>query len=76
MCVGAQLHHMTHVGLPGRVNEGRQPGALNWGLYPEDDFRAVNRDPVSVSFPYYLHTLLFFLLSLLSCPLWKALLSL
>lgn len=60
VCVGAQLHHMTQVGLSGRVNEGRQPGALNWGPYHEEDFRPVNRDPVSVTFPYYIHFLSFF----------------
>ncbi|XP_053091032.1 UPF0606 protein KIAA1549 isoform X2 [Pangasianodon hypophthalmus] len=49
---GAQLHHMTQVGLSGRVNEGRQPGALNWGPYHEEDFRPVNRDPVLNSFDY------------------------
>ncbi|GAA6089911.1 UPF0606 protein KIAA1549 isoform X4 [Tachysurus ichikawai] len=42
---GAQLHPMTQVSLSGRVNEGRQPGALNWGPYHEEDFRPVNRDP-------------------------------
>ncbi|XP_060779657.1 UPF0606 protein KIAA1549-like isoform X2 [Neoarius graeffei] len=49
---GAQLHHMTQVGLSGRVNESRQPGALNWGPYHEEDFRPVNRDPVLNSFDY------------------------
>ncbi|XP_053533870.1 UPF0606 protein KIAA1549 isoform X3 [Ictalurus punctatus] len=49
---GAQLHHMTQVNLSGRVNEGRQPGALNWGPYHEEDFRPVNRDPVLNSFDY------------------------
>ncbi|KAK3548702.1 hypothetical protein QTP70_017254, partial [Hemibagrus guttatus] len=49
---GAQLHHMTQVGLSGRVNEGRPPGALNWGPYHEEDFRPVNRDPVLNSFDY------------------------
>lgn len=64
---------MTQVGLSGRVNEGRQPGALNWGPYHEEDFRPVNRDPVSVTFPYYIHFLSFFfarpafLFSLESC---------
>ncbi|KAF5895448.1 uncharacterized protein DAT39_014840, partial [Clarias magur] len=42
---GAQLHHMTQVGLSGRGIEARQPGALNWGPYHEEDFRPVNRDP-------------------------------
>ncbi|KAI5623863.1 UPF0606 protein KIAA1549 isoform X3 [Silurus asotus] len=42
---GAQLHHMTQMGLSGRVNEARQLGALNWGHYHEEDFRPVNRDP-------------------------------
>ncbi|XP_060734080.1 UPF0606 protein KIAA1549 isoform X1 [Tachysurus vachellii] len=49
---GAQLHPMTQVSLSGRVNEGRQPGALNWGPYHEEDFRPVNRDPVLNSFDY------------------------
>ncbi|XP_053356588.1 UPF0606 protein KIAA1549 isoform X2 [Clarias gariepinus] len=49
---GAQLHHMTQVGLSGRGIEARQPGALNWGPYHEEDFRPVNRDPVLNSFDY------------------------
>ncbi|XP_046720413.1 UPF0606 protein KIAA1549 isoform X1 [Silurus meridionalis] len=49
---GAQLHHMTQMGLSGRVNEARQLGALNWGHYHEEDFRPVNRDPVLNSFDY------------------------
>lgn len=45
---GAQLHHLAHVGLTGRVGDGRQPGGLNWSPYHEDDNKlANNREPVS-----------------------------
>ncbi|XP_072551392.1 UPF0606 protein KIAA1549 isoform X2 [Salminus brasiliensis] len=45
---GAQLHHLTQVGLPGRLGDGRQPGSLNCGPYHEEDFnRPANRDPTS-----------------------------
>ncbi|XP_049339567.1 UPF0606 protein KIAA1549 isoform X2 [Astyanax mexicanus] len=45
---GAQLHHLTQVGLSGRMGEGRQPGNLNCGPYHEEDFnRPANRDPTS-----------------------------
>ncbi|XP_050991526.1 UPF0606 protein KIAA1549 isoform X2 [Labeo rohita] len=45
---GAQLHHLAHVGLTGRVGDGRQPGGLNWSPYHEDDNKlANNREPTS-----------------------------
>ncbi|KAA0715127.1 hypothetical protein E1301_Tti008822 [Triplophysa tibetana] len=45
---GGQMHPLTHAGLPGRINDSRQPGGLNWGLYHEDDNKfANNRDPTS-----------------------------
>ncbi|XP_055030194.2 UPF0606 protein KIAA1549 isoform X1 [Misgurnus anguillicaudatus] len=45
---GGQLHHLTHAGVAGRVNENRQPGVLNWSPYHEDDNKfANNRDPTS-----------------------------
>lgn len=48
LCSGGQMHHLTHAGLAGRVNDSRQPGGLNWGPYHEDDNKfANNRDPVS-----------------------------
>lgn len=43
---GAQLHHLTHVGLTGRVGDRLQPGGLNWSPYHEDD----NREPVSLKY--------------------------
>ncbi|XP_077049736.1 UPF0606 protein KIAA1549 isoform X5 [Siphateles boraxobius] len=44
---GAQLHHLTHAGLTGRVGDCRQPGGLNWSPYHEDDSKlAYNREPV------------------------------
>ncbi|XP_051513138.1 UPF0606 protein KIAA1549-like isoform X1 [Myxocyprinus asiaticus] len=50
---GSQLHHITHVGLTGRVSENRHPGGLNWGPYHEDDNKlANNRDPVHGSLDY------------------------
>ncbi|KAI7802456.1 UPF0606 protein KIAA1549 isoform X1 [Triplophysa rosa] len=49
---GGQLHHLTHAGLAGRVNDSRQPGGLNWGLYHEDDNKFANRDPVLGSLDY------------------------
>uniref|UniRef100_A0A672PVC5 UPF0606 protein KIAA1549-like n=1 Tax=Sinocyclocheilus grahami TaxID=75366 RepID=A0A672PVC5_SINGR len=45
---GAQLHHLAHVGLTGRVGDGRQPGGLSWSPYHEDDNKLVNnREPTS-----------------------------
>ncbi|XP_058607722.1 UPF0606 protein KIAA1549 isoform X2 [Onychostoma macrolepis] len=45
---GAQLHHLTHVGLTGRVGDRLQPGGLNWSPYHEDDNKlANNREPTS-----------------------------
>ncbi|XP_073707002.1 UPF0606 protein KIAA1549 [Garra rufa] len=50
---GAQLHHLSHVGLTGRVGDSRQPGGLNWSPYHEDDNKlANNRDPVLGSLDY------------------------
>lgn len=53
MCVlftGAQLHHLSHAGLTGRVGDCRQPGGLNWSPYHEDDSKFTNnREPVSVN---------------------------
>ncbi|XP_028970927.2 UPF0606 protein KIAA1549 isoform X1 [Esox lucius] len=52
---GAQLHHLTQVGLGTRVNGGYpagsrappgQTGGSGWGPYPDDDFRPT-RDPMS-----------------------------
>lgn len=58
-CSG-QLHHLTHAGLAGRVNESRQPGGLNWGPYHEDDNKFANRDPVSTAMFSYLDFIFFF----------------
>uniref|UniRef100_A0A671M4P1 UPF0606 protein KIAA1549-like n=1 Tax=Sinocyclocheilus anshuiensis TaxID=1608454 RepID=A0A671M4P1_9TELE len=45
---GAQLHHLTHAGLTGRVGDSRQPGGLNWSPYHEDDNKLANsREPTS-----------------------------
>uniref|UniRef100_A0A8C2BG86 Si:ch211-1e14.1 n=1 Tax=Cyprinus carpio TaxID=7962 RepID=A0A8C2BG86_CYPCA len=45
---GAQLHHLTHAGLTGRVG-----GGLNWSPYHEDDNKlANNREPVLGSLDY------------------------
>ncbi|XP_026143028.1 UPF0606 protein KIAA1549-like isoform X1 [Carassius auratus] len=50
---GAQLHHLNHVGLTGRVGDSRQPGGLNWSPYHEDDNKlANNREPVLGSLDY------------------------
>lgn len=53
MCVlltGAQLHHLSHAGLTGRVGDCRQPGGLNWSPYHEDDSKFTNsREPVSLN---------------------------
>ncbi|KAL7871085.1 hypothetical protein SRHO_G00085820 [Serrasalmus rhombeus] len=50
---GAQLHHLTQVGLSGRLSENRQPGGLNCGPYHEEDFkRPANRDPAHSSFSF------------------------
>uniref|UniRef100_A0A672NZF7 UPF0606 protein KIAA1549-like n=1 Tax=Sinocyclocheilus grahami TaxID=75366 RepID=A0A672NZF7_SINGR len=50
---GAQLHHLTHAGLTGRVGDSRQPGGLNWSPYHEDDSKlANNREPVLGSLDY------------------------
>lgn len=44
---GAQLHHLSHAGLTGRVGDCRQPGGLNWSPYHEDDSKFTNnREPV------------------------------
>lgn len=48
---GAQLHHLSHVGLTGRVGDSRQPGGLNWSPYHEDDSKlANNRESVSLKY--------------------------
>lgn len=44
---GGQLHHLSHVGLTGRVGDSRQPGGLNWSPYHEDDSKLANREPTS-----------------------------
>ncbi|XP_051725710.1 UPF0606 protein KIAA1549 isoform X2 [Ctenopharyngodon idella] len=50
---GAQLHHLSHVGLTGRVGDSRQPGGLNWSPYHEDDSKlANNRESVLGSLDY------------------------
>nr|XP_684863.4 UPF0606 protein KIAA1549 isoform X2 [Danio rerio] len=50
---GAQLHHLSHVGLTGRINDSRQLGGSNWSPYPEDDNKlANNREPDFGSLDY------------------------
>ncbi|XP_066540889.1 UPF0606 protein KIAA1549 isoform X2 [Hoplias malabaricus] len=50
---GAQLHHLTQVGLPGRLGEGRHPVGLNCGPYNEEDFkRPTTRDPDLCTFSF------------------------
>ncbi|XP_045552970.1 UPF0606 protein KIAA1549 isoform X1 [Salmo salar] len=58
---GAQLHHLTQMGLGSRINGGYpaggrappgQTGGSGWGPYADDDFRPT-RDPVLLGYPDY-----------------------
>uniref|UniRef100_A0A4W4E3X4 Uncharacterized protein n=1 Tax=Electrophorus electricus TaxID=8005 RepID=A0A4W4E3X4_ELEEL len=45
---GAQLHHLSQVGMSSSMGEGRSLGGLNWGPHHEEDFsKPAIRDPTS-----------------------------